>query len=83
MAERLMVRCKEASSILATSEWPPTRGHRLAVRFHLAICPDCRAFRRQLDALAALARESAAGFEQEYTPDTQTRIVGELTRALR
>ena len=80
MEERLMVRCKEASSILGRSELPPTRGHRLAVRFHLAICPDCRAFRRQLDALGALARESSAGFEREYTPDVQARMVGELTR---
>ncbi len=81
MEERLMVRCKEASTVISTSVLPERRSHRLAVAFHLAICPDCRAFRRQIRALGALAREAAGRVDGELPADFETRLVRALAKS--
>ena len=74
-----MVRCKEASTVLATSQPPRSFGHRLAVQFHLAICPDCRAFRRQIAALTRLAQQSAAALDSELPDDFESALLQHLT----
>ena len=73
-----MVRCKEASTVVSTSVLPEKRTHRWAVAFHLAICPDCRAFRRQVRAIGAAARDAAMRFDAELPADFSTRIVRDL-----
>jgi hypothetical protein len=70
-----MMKCKEASMIVSTSEPPAELSRRLGSRLHLAICPHCRAFRRQIQALGAMAQESCAGFEAEPGSDFEERIV--------
>jgi hypothetical protein len=80
MDERLMVRCKEASTVISTSVLPEKRTHRWAVAVHLAICPDCRAFRRQVRAIGAAARDAATRFDAELPADFPARIAGELVR---
>lgn len=75
-----MVRCKEASAIISTSVLPERWSHRLAVRFHLFICPDCRAFRRQVRAIAALAEDSAASVDAELSAEFETDLVRALSK---
>ena len=79
MGGELMVRCKEASTVVATSQPPATWSRRMAVRIHLAVCPHCRAFRRQVEAIGDLGRASAQAFEREPSADFEA----ELTRRLR
>jgi len=73
-----MMKCQEASTIVATSEPPGEWHRRLAVRLHLTICPECRAFQRQLLALANLARQSCALFEREPSADFEATLVRNL-----
>lgn len=73
-----MMKCKETSTILSTSETPREWRRRLAVRLHLAICPQCRAFRGQILALADVARQSCAAFEREPSADFETDLVQRL-----
>jgi hypothetical protein len=76
-----LMMCKEASMIVSTSEPPAELGRRLASRLHLAICPYCRTFRRQIQALGTLAQESSAGYESEPGADFEAQIVRSLARA--
>jgi hypothetical protein len=78
-----MMKCKEASMIISTSERPAELSRRLGSRLHLAICPHCRAFRRQIQALGSLARESSAGYEREPGSDFEAQIVRGLARTER
>jgi hypothetical protein len=73
-----MMRCKEASTILATSDPPGDWRRRLSMRVHLSICPDCRSFRRQIDAMADLARQAGMAFAQEPPHDFETDLVRRL-----
>jgi hypothetical protein len=74
------MKCREASMILSTSEQPAELGRRLGSRLHLAICPHCRAFRRQIEALGALARQSSGGYEAEPESDFEAQIVRRLAQ---
>lgn len=66
--------------IVSTSQPPAELGRRLGSRLHLAICPQCRAFRRQIQALGALAQQSSAGYEAEPGSDFEAQIVRGLAR---
>jgi anti-sigma factor ChrR (cupin superfamily) len=56
-----MIDCREASRLNSTvPERPLTFGERLSLAVHLALCPPCRYFRRQMAALRAAARGLAA-----------------------
>ncbi len=66
--------------IVSTSEQPAELARRLGCRLHLVICPHCRAFRRQIEALGALALESAGGYEAEPGSDFEAQIVRRLAR---
>jgi hypothetical protein len=70
-----MVRCKEVSTMLSTSTPPAELSRRLTARLHLAVCRDCRAFRRQLLALGTLAQESGSRFDAELSPDFEAHLV--------
>jgi hypothetical protein len=57
-----MLTCRDAKNVvkrdaLATLPWP----ERLAVRFHLVLCPPCRLFRRQISGLDSGAKAVMAG----------------------
>lgn len=73
-----MMKCREASTIIATSETPREVTRRLAVRLHLAVCPECRAFRRQILAIADLARQYCGAFDAEVPPDFEANLVHRL-----
>jgi uncharacterized protein YbaR (Trm112 family) len=75
----LMMKCREASMFLSTSEPPATAGKRWAMRLHLVVCPDCRAFRRQIEQLAALAQRADVEFEGELSTDFENTLVRRLT----
>lgn len=70
--------CKDVSTLIASGELArASLPRRLAIRLHLAMCCQCRAFQRQLEAISAAARANASG--QEPGPDFEAR----LTRRLR
>ncbi|MBI3492261.1 MAG: zf-HC2 domain-containing protein [Acidobacteria bacterium] len=71
--------CKDVSTLVSTgglSDAPLVR--RLAVRLHLAMCRHCRAFRRQVEAVARSARAAAAALEVEPLHDFESNIVERL-----
>jgi predicted anti-sigma-YlaC factor YlaD len=53
---------------------------RLAVRLHLSMCRHCRAFRRQLEALAHAARTLSASREAELPKDFEARLAESVKR---
>ena len=56
-----MMTCKEVSTLISKGELADAPlARRLAVRLHLAMCRHCRAFRRQVEAIAQAARAAAA-----------------------
>ena len=74
-----MMTCHDVSRLHSTgglSNAPLSR--KLGVRMHLAMCRHCRAFRRQIEALARAAREAAVAFERELPQDFESRIVQRL-----
>lgn len=76
-----MMTCKEVSTLISTggfSDAPLTR--RLGVRLHLLMCRHCRAFRRQLEAVARSARAAAAVHETEPSRDFESKIAASLKR---
>ena len=74
-----MISCHDVSMLVSTgglSDAPLVR--RLGVRMHLAMCRHCRAFRRQIEAIARAARAAGVMFERECPQDFETRIVQHL-----
>ncbi|MCB1749302.1 MAG: hypothetical protein H6977_06950 [Gammaproteobacteria bacterium] len=60
-----MIDCNEATRLNASApERPLTLGERISLTLHLALCPPCRYFRRQMAALRAAAR----GLEADAVP---------------
>ncbi|MGE0487195.1 MAG: zf-HC2 domain-containing protein [Gammaproteobacteria bacterium] len=56
-----MIDCREATRLNSTApERPLTLGERFSLALHLALCPPCRYFRRQMAALRTAARGLAA-----------------------
>ena len=70
-----MMTCREVSTViargeLATAPWT----ERLAVRVHLAMCRHCRAFRRQVEAMARAASVAAATRHAEPGTDFEATL---------
>lgn len=64
-----MLTCKDVSRDLASEPLgSATFGRRLAVRFHLVMCANCRAFAREMELLGAAARRVVSSIES-LTPD--------------
>jgi len=76
-----MLTCKEVSTLLSTGglDNAPWRA-RLAVRLHLSMCRHCRAFKRQLDALASAARTLSASRDTELPGDFEATLSERLRR---
>ena len=74
-----MMTCKEVSTLVSTgglSEAPLVR--RLGVLLHLAMCRRCRAFRRQVQAIAHAARTLNRAFEGEPPRTFETKVMERL-----
>ena len=74
-----MITCHDVSTLVSAgglSDAPLVR--RLGVRMHLAMCRHCRAFGRQIEAMARAARAAGLMFERECPQDFETRIVQRL-----
>ena len=76
-----MMTCKDASTLISTgdlSSAPLMR--RLAVRVHLAMCRHCRAFRRQVEAVARAASAAAGALNAEPSRDFESTVVDRMRR---
>ncbi len=76
-----MMTCHDVSTLVSTgglSDAPLVR--KLQVRLHLAMCRHCRAFRRQIEAIARASRAAALAFEHELPQDFESKIVQRLPR---
>jgi hypothetical protein len=74
-----MISCKEVSPLVSTgglAEAPFAR--RAGVWMHLAMCRHCRAFRRQIQAIARAARALGRDFETEPGSRFESKIVETL-----
>ena len=74
-----MMTCHDVSTLVSTdglSDAPLVR--KLGIRMHLAMCRHCRAFRRQIEAIARAARAAGLAFEREVPRDFESRIVQHL-----
>jgi predicted anti-sigma-YlaC factor YlaD len=75
-----MIMCKEISALVSAGTVPEQPLERRAAAWlHLAMCRQCRAFRRQMAAVARAARAVALTFEEELPSDFETSI-GERLR---
>jgi hypothetical protein len=74
-----MMTCRSVAFALSTGdvEMAPIMV-RLSVRLHLAMCRSCRAFRRHLSALGALARKIRGTYDAEPSDDFEARITDTL-----
>ena len=71
-----MMTCHDVSTLVSTSglsDAPLVR--KLEIRMHLAMCRHCRAFRRQIEAIAGAARAAGLAFERELPEDFESKIV--------
>lgn len=76
-----MMRCKEVSTLMSTGSLDDASWRvRLAVRLHLSMCRHCRAFKRQLEALATAARTLSASRETELRQDFEATLSERLSR---
>lgn len=76
-----MMTCKEVSTLMSMGgmDAAPWRT-RLAVRLHLSMCRHCRAFKRQLEALAKASRTLAASHAAELPKDFEATFAESLNR---
>ena len=75
------MRCKEVSTLMSTGSLDDASWRvRLAVRLHLSMCRHCRAFKRQLEALATAARTLSASRETELRQDFEATLSERLSR---
>jgi hypothetical protein len=73
--------CKEVSTLMSTGGLDDARWSvRLAVRLHLSMCRHCRAFKRQLEALAKVARTLSASLEAELPTHFEASLSESLKR---
>ena len=84
----LSLSCEKSSRLLSDElERPLSRVERLALRVHLMLCHRCRAFRRHLQHLRAMAQRLAGGamagedFLPPLSPEARARINKAITRA--
>jgi predicted anti-sigma-YlaC factor YlaD len=76
-----MMTCKEVSTLMSMGglDDAPWRV-RLAVRLHLSMCGHCRAFKRQLEALAKTAHTLSASLDAELPKDFEATLLESLKR---
>ena len=76
-----MMTCKEVSTMMSMGnlDAAPWRT-RLAVRLHLSMCRHCRAFKRQLEALAKVARALSLSCDAELPKDFEATLSASLNR---
>lgn len=73
--------CKDVSILVSTGRLADApMASRLGARMHLAMCRHCRAFRRQIEAIARAARAAGFGFEREPAADFEARVLSHLWR---
>jgi predicted anti-sigma-YlaC factor YlaD len=71
--------CHDVSTLVSTGGLPDAPlARQLGVRMHLAMCRHCRAFRRQIEAIARAARAAGLAFERELPQDFESKIVQRL-----
>ena len=76
-----MKTCKDVSYRISTGALAQAPLlERAAVWMHLAMCRNCRAFSRQLQAMARAARGGASEIEAEPPPSFEQKIVDRLRR---
>lgn len=76
-----MKTCKDVSYRISTGDLAQAPLlERVAVWMHLAMCRNCRAFSRQLQAMARAARGRASEIEVEPPPSFEQKIVDRLRR---
>ena len=74
-----MITCHDVSTLVSTGGLPEAPlVRRLGVRVHLAMCRHCRAFRRQVEAVARAARAAGLAFERELPQDFESKIARRL-----
>jgi predicted anti-sigma-YlaC factor YlaD len=74
-----MMTCKEVSTLMSAGGLDGARWSvRLAVRLHLSMCRHCRAFKRQLEALASAARTLSASCEADLPTDFEASLAESL-----
>jgi len=72
-----VVTCKEVSTLMAQDGLAKASfARRLAVHLHLAMCRQCRAFRRQLEAISQAARLRAD--HTDPGPEFEARLIRHL-----
>ena len=74
-----MTTCHDISMLVSTgglAEAPLLR--KLEVRMHLVMCRHCRAFRRQVETIAAAALAAGLAFERELPRDCESTLVRRL-----
>lgn len=81
----MMLSCKAASRLVSQSlDRPLTWQERLALRFHLAICKNCKRFSQQLAKLAqavqVLVKQAEADESVKLSLDAKTRIANQLNK---
>lgn len=79
-----MMICRDVARLVSTgglADAPLMR--RLGARLHLAMCRRCRAFRRQIEAVASAAGAASLVFERELPADFESRIVSACARERR
>jgi predicted anti-sigma-YlaC factor YlaD len=74
-----MMTCKDVSTLVSTGSLPDAPlVRRLGVHLHLAMCRHCRAFRRQVKAIARAARTLNRAFEAEPPSTFETKVFQRL-----
>lgn len=74
-----MTTCKDVSMLISTGQLadaPLLR--RIGVRLHLAMCRRCRAFLRQVEAVARSARSAAVLTEAEPSMEFEAKLTERL-----
>jgi len=76
-----MMTCKEVSTLMSTGGLDDARwGVQIAVRLHVSMCRHCRAFKRQLEALAQSSRTLSALLDAELPRDFEATLSESLKR---
>jgi hypothetical protein len=76
-----MMTCHDVSILVSTGGLPEAPLVRQwAVRMHLAMCRHCRAFRRQIEAIARAARAAGLAFDREPSRNFEGNIVDRMLR---
>lgn len=76
-----MMTCKDVSTRISAGDLSGAPlARRLAVHVHLAMCRHCRAFRRQVQAVARAAGVAAAALNAEPSRDFESTIVDRMRR---